>query len=229
MRNHHFYAVVTGDIVGSRRIRGGQRDRLLSVLKSSFQGVRHVLSGEVSAPFDMHRGDSFQGVLSRPEDALRAVIHIRANLRYGFQEGPKGYALDARIVVGIGTIEFLPSRRVSEGDGEAFRRSGPILDTMKLQRQLLIRTPWDQINAELDAECALLDALVNRWTAEQAEAILGQIRGLTQEMMAKELGISQPAVQQRLEGAGGWATGELCQRYERLIRDATAAEAYNRQ
>jgi len=232
MRNHQLYAVVTGDIVGSTRIRGSPRDRLLSVVKSSFQGLRHAISGKVSAPFGLYRGDSFQGVLSRPEDALRAVICIRASLRCGLQEGPKNYPLDARIVVGIGTIEFLPSRRAAEGDGDAFRRSGPMLDKMRRAqprlRKLLIQTPWKEIDAELDVHCALLDALVNRWSVKQAEAILGQMRGLTQEKIAQELGISQPAVQQRLEDAGGWAAGELCGRYERLIRDGTSVVAYNR-
>ena len=92
---------------------------------------------------------------------------------------------------------------MGEGDGEAFRNSGPELDKMKKREQnLVIRTPWSEINEELGIECALLDALIQRWTKEQAEAILYQIgnkifldsklfmenhRGRTQEVIAKIL------------------------------------------
>ncbi len=217
MGDRELYAVITGDIVGSSKLQVNQRSHLLSVLKSSFQLIGDILPGEILAPFEIHRGDSFQGVLSKPEVALRVVIIIRASVRYGLEIKRRRYALDARIAVGIGTIDFLPAGRVAEGDGEAFRRSGPILDRMRGDERLLIRTPWREVDAELDVECALLDALVNRWSAGQAQAILGQIRGLSQERAAKEFGISQPAVRQRLKSAGGWAIEELCRRYEHLI------------
>ncbi|MCF6154674.1 MAG: hypothetical protein E3K36_05360 [Candidatus Brocadia sp.] len=222
MRNDGLYAVITGDIVGSSRLTTAQRSRLLSVLKSSFNTIKDILPDGIRAPFEIHRGDSFQGVLSKPEAALRVAIIIRAGLRHGFKTKQRRYALDARIAIGIGSIDFLPSGRGSEGDGEAFRRSGPTLDGMKGDRRLLIRTPWQAVDAELDIECALLDALINRWSAEQSQAILGQIRGLTQERAAKEFGISQPAVRQRLKSAGGWAIEELCRRYELLIAEKKA-------
>lgn len=222
MKNSGLYAVVTGDIVGSSKLTTSQRSRLLSVLKSSFKTIENVLPDKIRAPFEIHRGDSFQGVLSKPESALRVAIAIRAGLRHGFETKQRRYALDARIAVGIGPIDFLPAGRGSEGDGEAFRRSGPILDGMKGDHRLLIRTPWQAVDAELDIECALLDAMINRWSAEQAQAILGLIRGLTQERAAKEFGISQPAVRQRLKSAGGWAIEGLCRRYEQLIAEMEA-------
>lgn len=227
MKNSQLYAVITGDIVGSSKLQANQRNRLLAILKSSFKTIGKILPGAVHAPFEIHRGDSFQGVLSQPEVALRAAIIIRASLRCGFEIKQRRYAVDARIAVGIGSIDFLPGGRGSEGDGEAFRLSGPTLDTMKGDRKLLVRSPWQDVNTELDIECALLDALLNRWSAEQAQAILGQIRGLTQEGIAKEFGISQPAVRQRLKAAGGWAIEEFCLRYEQLILEVKSSRAYN--
>ena len=222
MKNSGLYAVVTGDIVGSSKLKTSQRSRLLSVLKSSFNTIKDILPDGIRAPFEIHRGDSFQGVLSRPERALQVAIAIRAGLRHGFETKQRRYALDARIAVGVGSIDFLPAGRGYEGDGEAFRRSGPILDKMKGDQRLLIRTPWQAVDAELDIECALLDTLINRWSGEQAQAILGQIRGLTQEMAAEEFGVSQPAVRQRLKSAGGWAIEELCHRHEQLIHEKEA-------
>jgi DNA-directed RNA polymerase specialized sigma24 family protein len=59
---------------------------------------------------------------------------------------------------------------------------------------LIVKTPWKELNDELSTECALLDAVIERWTKEQAEAIMYQIMGLTQEEIARILKISQPAV-----------------------------------
>lgn len=228
MRKNALYAVVTGDIVGSSKLTTSQRRCLLLVLKSSFTTIKNLLPDGIRAPFEIHRGDSFQGVLSRPDAALRVAIAIRTSLRHGFETKQRRHALDARIAVGIGRIDFLPASRGSEGDGEAFRRSGQTLDEMKGDQRLLIRTPWQEVDGELDAACALLDALISRLSGEQAQAILGRIRGLTQEKAAREFGVSQPAVRQRLKSAGGWAIEALCRRYEQVICEKRSLRAYNK-
>jgi hypothetical protein len=225
MRNHDLYAVVTGDIISSSKFKAKQHEHLLSALKSSFRTIEEIWPNIICAPFEIYRGDSFQGVLSKPEKALHAAIVIRASLRRHFQIKRRRDIVDARIVVGIGSIASLPHDRVAEGDGEAFRRSGPVLDEiekgwLRKQVRLLILTPWQEIDAELDVECTLLDALINRWSAEQAESILGQIKGLTQTAAAKKFGISQSANSQRLIDAGGRAVRKLCRRYEKMIRRA---------
>lgn len=221
MNQDRLFAVITGDIVSSSKIQASHRDQLLSKLKGIFVNVETIFPDvDISAPFGIHRGDSFQGVLSKPEFALRSVIYIRASLRSAFENDLDRYKLDARIAVGIGAIDFLPNGRGSEGDGEAFRLSGPVLDKMKGEQLLLIRTPWKKVNDELQVECALLDAIINKWSARQAEAIVCLIRDLTQEQTARELNISQPAVQYRLKGAGGWSIDHILQRYENLIRNA---------
>lgn len=227
MKETGFFAVFTGDIVGSSKFKISRRSHLLSALKTSFGNIEDIFPGAIYTPFEIHRGDSFQGVLSRPELALAAAIVIRAGLRSGFQTVKRRKALDARIAVGIGSIDYLPNGRGTEGDGDAFRRSGPVLDKMKGDRRLVICTPVKEINAELDTECALLDAVINRWSTEQARVILYQVKGLTQESAAKELGISQPAVRLRLQSAGGWAIEEFLKRYKNQISKIISPGAYN--
>jgi len=216
------FVVITGDVVGSSKIIEEQREQLMFSLKSAFETVNTIVPDIVHAPFEIYRGDSFQGVLSGPEKALHAAIVIRAGLRHLFGTKRLRHAIDARMSVGIGTIDYLPGNRALEGDGEAYRRSGPNLDRMRGYRRLLFRTPWPEIDAELDAACALLDVIVERWSAEQAQAILGQLEGLTQAQTAKELGISQPAVLSRLKTAGSWAIDELCSRFETMIKRRAA-------
>jgi hypothetical protein len=220
MEERQLYAVLTGDIVGSSRTIEKQRQSLFDALKGSFEIVSRLWPSAVAASFDIYRGDSFQGVLSKPEGALRMTIALRAALRYLFSNKLRRFALDARIAVGIGTIDYLPSQKASEGDGEAYRRSGPVLDVMKGNQRLRISTPWPRIDEELEASCNLVDALIERWSAEQAEAMIRQLQGLTQDVIAQELRISQPAVVQRLKAAGGWAVEAFCNRYELLIGKA---------
>jgi hypothetical protein len=232
-----FHAVLTGDLVGSSRPEPSEHTVVLSVLKSSFKIVGDALRDAVCRPFEIYRGDSFQGVLSDPSLGLRAAVLLRAALRCCLGQGERVGPLDARIAVGIGKIDFLPAERGSEGNGEAYRRSGPALDSMKRPRRgvyglqkeprLLIRTPWHGVDAELEAECALLDAIAGKWSPEQAEAILGRLQGLTQEDAANNLGISQSAIGQRLRAAGAWAVEEMLARYEHLVSAAMKSKPYN--
>lgn len=214
------FAVLTGDITGGSRIEGGDRQKRLDALRSSFGIVTRYVGRAVAAPFDIYRGDSFQGILSSPERAVRASIMIRASLRDLVKTRLRRDAPDARIAIGIGSVDYFPGDDVLEGDGEAFRRSGETLDAMKGDHYLRVATPWPDIDEELAASCALLDALTERWTAEQARAVLGRLQGKTQEEIAGEIGISQPAVGHRLKAAGCRAVEAFCSRFEHLIEKA---------
>ncbi|MFZ3385254.1 MAG: SatD family protein [Candidatus Methanoperedens sp.] len=231
METGKIYAVLTGDLIGSSRFRIQQREEVLSNLKDSFQEISPEI---IESPFVVFRGDSFQGVLASPEEALKAALIIRASLLSKFKG--KRTHLDARIAIGIGTIDYLPRDQVGEGDGEAFRNSGPELDRMKKGEQnIIVRTPWAEINEELRIECALLDALIQRWTKEQAEAIVYQwpkrdfgetplqdqvlAHEITQEVIARILKISQSALSQRLKTGGYWAVQAFLERFKVIIQN----------
>jgi len=227
METGKIYAVLTGDLIGSSRFRIQQREEVLSHLKESFKEISPDI---IASPFVIFRGDSFQGVLSRPDEALNAALIIRASLLSKFKG--KRTRLDARIAIGIGTIDYLPPDQAGEGDGEAFRNSGLELDKMKKSEQnLIIRTPWTEINEELRTECALFDALIQRLTKEQAEAIAYQlpkreflaqdqviIKEITQQIIAEILNISQPALSQRLKTGGYWAVQAFSERFKMIIQ-----------
>ena len=212
-------AVITGDIVGFKKFTIHERQSIVLLLDGVFRDVTKMLKIKFISPFELYRGDSFQGVLKDPKEALKLCIFFRASLRYFFNKTQKtNEYVDARLAIGIGEIDFFSkSGRAAESDGLAFRRSGPVLDKMKTDQRLVVCTSFEQIDRELEVECALFDIIINKWSIEQAQAIMGQIRGLTQEMIAKDIGISQSAVQQRLCVAGGKAVEKLCDRYEYII------------
>lgn len=196
------FAVLTGDVAGSSRFSGEERKKLLDGIKTSFSRIEEILgAGVIAFPFEIFRGDSFQGVLGKPDLALKAALIIRAGIRGSFKTTRKD-AVDARIATGIGTISLMPQKSAGEGDGEAYRNSGPYLDALdKAGRMLSIKTPWDEINRELNAECALLDTIVGRWSAEQTDVVFEYLKGATQEEMAEKFSISQPAIRKRLQSA----------------------------
>jgi hypothetical protein len=217
MKDKSLVAVLTGDVVGFSKLERDERNALVSILKYSFSNMDQWLQGKAQPSFQMYRGDSFQGVLFDPLLALDASLAFRVILRSNWEGGRRRTAPDLRIAVGIGEGEKVETGQVLEADGEAFRLSGRTLDSMSGEERLVVCTPWQEVNAELRVETALLDSLANRWSAEQAEAVGGLLRGQTQKAIASSLGISQPAVTQRLKDAGGWAVELLRRRYRDIL------------
>ncbi len=218
MIEKHIFAVLTGDLEGSSRFKGDLRDELLVKIKDCFRKIEQILpSNSFVSGFEIYRGDSFQCVLASPEDALMAAISLRCCL---LSEECSGNRLDTRISIGIGNIDFLPaSGRGAEGDGEAFRNSGIMMEGMKkLKKKTIITTPWPEMNEDLEVKCMLFDALSQRWSPEQAQVILGRIRGWTQETIASSLSISQSAVNQRLRLAGSTAVEKFLEYYSNRLK-----------
>lgn len=222
MDSSKLFAVITGDVAGSKRLEGDQRRQLLDEIHHAFSAVDEVLGKEAIAfPFEIFRGDSFQGVLLNPVLSLRAAIVIRASIRKAFPTTLKD-AFDARIAIGIGTIDLLPGLHGGEGDGEAYRNSGPYLDKMNQTKSFLsIITPFEEHNRELQVEGALLDTIISRWTPARAAVVIEFFRGKTQSEIAQRMSISQPAVHKRQLSASIPAIELMETRFKELIGTQT--------
>lgn len=212
------FAVITGDVAGSSRLQISDREKLIGVLSTSFDRIGKICPSEtIKAPFEIFRGDSFQGVLALPQEALKAALVIRATLREELGK-PGGFAADARIAIGIGTVDLLPEVKTGMGDGEAFQRSGPVLDKMRKDQRLRIVTPSQDLNAAFDVLCSLTDTILARWTRRQAEVFVASLGGLTQEQMAQNLSLSQPVVTRHLTAAGTGSLKEFLAFYNDKIK-----------
>ncbi len=263
-QQQRLYAVITGDVVKSSGPSARSRRSMLDGMQAAFDSVERLFA-PVESHFIIYRGDSFQGVLGNPLHALHAALLLRATLRGGLKDAALKEGLDAYIAVGIGTNFFMPDGQETLGDGDAFRRSGKMLDLMKREprwsapspgtknagppapssredgavrvaaaldglkpeRRLVIRTPWPDVDEELDAECALLDGIASKWSREQSEVLALRLQGLTQSGIASSLGISQPSVAARLKNAQAWAVGALLRRYRTLLGQHIGAGTYN--
>jgi hypothetical protein len=224
-------AVITGDLVKSRRIHEGDIDTVINSLKGTFTEINARLLGG-NGKFEIFRGDSFQGLFPQPELALLVSIIIRAKLRTfepsfsiagkHSKEKPIHYAYsDARISIGIGEVNY-NGKAIAESQGKAFERSGHALDKMKGEdERLTIVTPWEQVNKELDVECKLADVIISRWTSTTADAMFYHfLYEKTQQELANQFKITQPAARKRLVVYGNVnSINAFVNRYKELINN----------
>jgi hypothetical protein len=211
-------AVLTGDVIASTSLHA--RSELPRILGEAFAALAEVPEMLV-LPFEIYRGDSFQGVV-RSEKALLAAAIVRARLRAFRGEGPDAdVELDARIAIGIGKIEHALDR-VVESDGEAFRRSGRALDEMASAndgRRMRIDAGIADDGSGADLAAQLLDGIASRWTQPAAEAVYLSLSDseMTQAAMAERLSVSQPAISQRLKSARLGELKPILALYERSV------------
>ncbi|SHG83404.1 hypothetical protein SAMN04488109_2054 [Chryseolinea serpens] len=225
------YAVINGDIIGSTKMPEKKRDSYLKHLKEGFERLKKEKSLGIIRNFEMYRGDSFQGALGKPEKALRVVLLLRSLSRMNqptrikVNIKAKKVLLDSafdvtdlRLAVGVGTITKL-ANKLMESDGDAFHRSGRLIDSMKKPGlNLAIDTPSEKLNKELGASWALIDAVVNKWTASQAEVIYYSLLGYSQiEIANTQLRATPSAVNQRLKGASWSALEKMIAYFEENV------------
>jgi hypothetical protein len=208
------YAVITGDLVKSAEFKL-KRDKILSQLRKILKSAQRfeTQKSEFIIFSEIFRGDSFQGILSNPAISLKVSLYIRAELLKILINKEQA---DARIGIGLGTVDSLNEKRIEASDGEAFRYSGQAVDTLKTFRRLIILSPSQELTQHFKVLATFLDFIIQRWSTEQAEAISLWFQGKTQETMSKILEITQPAVQQRLQTAGHFAIKEALEYFEAL-------------
>jgi len=217
MNKEKIFAVLTGDLVKSALFQS-QRDEVLSYLKKILKTVEEFEkeSDEFIIFTEIFRGDSFQGVISNPHKSLRVALFIRAEL---LKKRIKKEQIDAKIAIGLGTIESLNREKIEESDGKAFQYSGRALDSQKKSRRLSILSYEKKLNNDFNLLTSLLDTIINSWSPEQAEAVALWIRGETQKSISKILGISQPAVHKRLKIAGVSALEDSISYFESVVQN----------
>ncbi len=202
--------MLTGDVVGSSALEASQRRQLPRILKEAAGAVREQLGRQVTGELDVFRGDSWQMVLAEPANSLRAALIMRAHLRACAKEG----GLDTRVAIGIGEINFVPRREVSQGDGPAFRASGLLLEELPRDCRLGLALAGRETPVELPVMLGLMDHVISRWTGKQALAALGALAGWPQARIARlwRPAVKQPVVARHLR-RGGWGPVESGLKY----------------
>ena len=213
--NSEYYAVITADVVSSSSMANNYH-RWINALSSYTEYLQKTFDNDLLLNIKIYRGDAFQTITKDITNALKFVILFRLVFLKKFLPLTTPKKTDLRIALGIGHALF--DNDIFKGNGEAFYNSGLELDSMKSKPyRLRIRTPWDDINRELNVQCALFDALSYKWTMKQIDTMIEHWSGLNQKEAAKKLDITQSAVSLRLKAAGAWAIDDFINNYEQLI------------
>jgi hypothetical protein len=206
------YAVITGDIISSSKLSNSQREVLLVQMKKLFNELD---ADNENLTIDIFRGDSFQGIQNNIDQALLTTLKIKTGLK---RSNLLKSGIDVRMALGLGGITLF-SKKIQESDGEAFRNSGLLLDKMKNTEQTLVfKSPWDDVNDEMEVHCFTLDAITSRWSPQMAEVVFESLAGLKQVQIADKLGIKQPSVNQRMKLSNLMAVEKVIARFEKLIK-----------
>ncbi len=215
------HAVITGDIIHSTALGAAERKIMLDTLKQVFTRLEGKTKKNI---FRIYRGDSFQGIIQKPDQALLCALKIKTALLRTSLPEEKKQKLDARIAIGIGKTE-LANKKMELSDGEAFRNSGQLLnpktkDDYKRLREykLLFKSPWEETNREMEVLFSALDGLLGKWTIEQAEVIYELLNNKSQTQVARQLKKSQGAISERVQNANWLAIGNILERFEEVIQ-----------
>lgn len=185
-------AVLTGDLIGSRQHETSCIDDAMATLSRAAHAFGTAWGLELR--FTRFRGDGWQVHVRTAGLVLDATIFLAASLRGA------GHDIDTRISAGIGPVETLGTADLSDASGSAFFVSGDRLDRIGKRRFIVAGTGIG------DWQAAVFDLAawhVDGWTAAQAEAVaLALIDTGTQEHIARQLGVTRQAVQDRLAKAG---------------------------
>jgi len=183
-------------------------------------------------PYDLSisGGDEWRMYIKSPEWALAASVLFWSKLCLR--------QIETRVVVSIGSVDFLADGNLNEADGAAFRTAGRHLAARMEEHER-----FELIFAGVDAEdtplltckdlfTELVELLVTEWTEAQTRAVKAMLRGhleerrYTQEEIAANWGpkeISRQTVGEHLKRAEWYRLERTLKYYHRL----TTSEAFN--
>lgn len=197
---------VIADIVGSRRL--ADRAEAQVVLDDAFAAVERDLPVALQ-PLRPTVGDEQQGIYATLDDALASLLLVQLTL-------PDG--IECRFGLGIGDVGAFASAGGELQDGPGWYAARAAIETVhaKQQRAAPDARTWVVASPEEDAgvhtvtrhaNAYLLarDRIVGGMSERVRRLVRGRCLGRTQKDLARDEGITQPAVSQHLAAAGAAA------------------------
>jgi SatD family (SatD) len=181
-------AVITGDIINSKKI---NPKKWLKPLKRELDKI-----GMSPKFWEIFRGDSFQVIINKPENALQWAIKIKAVLK-SIQD------IDVRMAIGIGDISY-NAPKITESNGSAFVNSGEKFEMLRKQKQnLAVKSNRADFDKEMNLFLRLALIAMDNWTVNAAEIVNTTLEnpGKLQEELGRIVGIKQNAISNRLKRA----------------------------
>lgn len=186
---------IIADIVGSREL--ADRTAAQEALEATFARVNGIISLE--EPFAPTVGDEFQAVAADTTTAIVATLVARLVFPGG---------LDCRFGLGAGESQRIASAAPDAlRNGSAWWRAREAIDTAHRHMDVgrtTVRTWYaGEGDGIVNAHLVMRDHVIGRMKQVDRDLTLGQLLGRTQKELAREVGITQSAVSQRMERSGG--------------------------
>lgn len=205
------YAVITADVVGSRRIASfrAKRDRRLAGISRLHLAHKVILS-----PYTVTAWDEFQTILRQPQDVPRVILDLRRLF----------HPMQLRIAVGIGAVTEARKTPINRyAAGEAFERARNAADRMKRgSPKYPLFTSFESGKEVFDAIAntiyRLQDALMERTTARQWATINTQIDTDRQDATARRLALDVSTVSRNLKRGYYWHLIETAEAMEKIVQ-----------
>lgn len=202
MAENHLVAGMIGDVVASRH-HVDQR-ALFDRVKAALGRINGDMNRE--GPFEglaLTTGDEFQGLFPTIEEALGVDLLLRLNL-----DGE----IEVRTGIGWGSLSV-------RGSGEGYRgQSGSVWwnarEALSKVESLSSSIGWPSslrtwvigiespMERTVNSNLMLRDEILYSMDNRTKKAVLGSLRGMTQNEIADDLGISQPSVSKRMKRGG---------------------------
>lgn len=217
IQKDRYYAALTGDAIKSSRLDSDARRQLHDAILKAGEDLKESFPGLLVDGINIFRGDSVQFLLNKPAQSLRVALFFRAALKAAISS----FKADMRIAIGVGTIDFMPEVSKGGADGEAYRLSGPALDSMGSKQTLRLALPQSWASTDnheaLKTTVVLVGALAGRWSGKQALAVKGALLGYTQDEICKTWSspVSRQAVAKNLDGGDWFAVERALQFFEK--------------
>ncbi|KRT14143.1 hypothetical protein ASU31_21015 [Pedobacter ginsenosidimutans] len=195
--------IITGDIVGSRKI----KDSWLLSLKTALKIV-----SDQNNKWEIYRGDSFQ-VEVEPENAIRTAAYLKASIRVN-------KPADVRMGIGIGDIKN-KRKKLSESSGDAFVNSGAAFDSLKQAKvNLAIKTDSADFDEEINVLIKLSLISMDSWGVVAAEMVKLALENnnLLQSELAAISGRTQSSVSEALKRAHYTEIMEMDRLYRKKLK-----------
>jgi hypothetical protein len=194
-------AIVTCDIIKSRRYSGSERQQLNKLIEQSYSECSELITEADTdkLSFSIIQGDEYQFMINNPEYAYQFVFFkrlllSRTPLRPRF-----------RAAIGIGDIA-VSADNLYQMDGSAFHFSREAMQRFKdsayRDRSTFFKTGIDKMDEQLNLIAMYNDSLEDKFTAKQIEAIILYRKFGTYEKAASHTGFSIQAIQQRVVTSG---------------------------
>ena len=187
-------ATISADIVSSTSLNTseliGLRRRLLGLF-------RRIAEDSLGFWGRIVRGDSIECFVPEYHDALRIAILIKLYVKMVVAEwdcSPLLQRYGIRFSIGIGAISYA-DKEEDIIDGPAIYISGRNLDAISGVRDVYSCVEVDECdkrtNCLLDSYVALIDNLLNSYSAKQAEVVYYKLRGYKEVQISEIIGVRQ--------------------------------------